>query len=949
MSAWAQSVTPSVAEAVELALAKAAIATQKADAAAASATAAEAARDAAEALVAPMASAATLEEAFAGERHDRAIAPDVNAEVIAAAARIRWDLLLTPIKSGSSWDSTAQIQSDLNKLAAATGGKIEIPEGDYYIDPVTIMPAANTLDQNCNLTLTARGRGARLIARSPGMPYMIRARGGRLLLDGVSLHDPSDYCDTAVLFDPLVAYDVNFDLRVKSSLISGFNHSFKGVGKAQSWHIDACYLIGFREAAILSSNDGRNSSITGNLIYGFSGGGDGIVYERDTTQPEGVRIANNCTLTPGGRGIKMLAGLSMHVLGNIFDQQYLGALFDGADSPLAFLSILSNWFGPRLGAAMTSCLELGSAIDGFSVAHNHVVAPRTAMRIGAADRGVIDANNLRVNGALATATDSCLEIDVTRGTSVTGNKMLVSGGALAGSLNETSDLTSASYDGNYFGAAIIRRSAKSVYGDNWGDNIGTTTGLKAGLVKDSASFARIVTDGVTRMVFTESGSGVGAFTPNDQPPNYFSLLGGNATMSIERRGDDGLPPTYSNRKRRLAGDGAVQIGDQVARFRALPWDGSAYTTSYEIHYIVSGAPTAGDVPTDIVFRRYRAGVPYEVARFDARGNVSIGPGVLPNNATDGYLYIPSMFGPPSVQAFLIDGRTPIAVDATNADLMMQVGTQWRPVYRRQNLLMNPTFNINQRGVSGEVSLGGGLYGHDGVRMGAGGAAYTFAPSGSSQQLTVTTNSIVLPIDGALIRGGTYVLSHAGTALARVWQGSPSGTFAVVPATGLVVTGLTAGAHVFVEFSAGTVLEPKFEQGELASRFEPRPLDQDLAMCRRYFRRFTGGAAYPLGVVSVQGTSLICELASGLFMRAVPSYIVSFGDADFIAAAPATGSNSWAVGVGGSSWSTKSGTATITLQANQDRALLRITGATFTAVPNQISIGSGAYIDISAEL
>jgi hypothetical protein len=147
----------------------------------------------------------------------------------------------------------------------------------------------------------------------------------------------------------------------------------------------------------------------------------------------------------------------------------------------------------------------------------------------------------------------------------------------------------------------------------------------------------------------------------------------------------------------------------------------------------------------------------------------------------------------------------------------------------RNRLRNANFAINSRNISGTVTLGAGALGHDGVVAGASGATYTFAMSGLDMALDISAGSLALPIDRAQVEGGTYVLSQAGTAQARIWQTSPTGTFAAVGA-GLVVSGLTANTLTAVEFSTGTVLRPQLEPGNVATAFERRPRNVELALC-----------------------------------------------------------------------------------------------------------------------
>lgn len=161
-------------------------------------------------------------------------------------------------------------------------------------------------------------------------------------------------------------------------------------------------------------------------------------------------------------------------------------------------------------------------------------------------------------------------------------------------------------------------------------------------------------------------------------------------------------------------------------------------------------------------------------------------------------------------------------------------------YVFRNRLRNATFAINQRAVSGTVTLAAGQYGHDGVKGGASGCTYTFSTSGLDTTLSISAGSLILPVEANLIEGGSYVLSHAGTAQARVWQGtgsSGSGAYASVP---LVLTGLTAATQTNVEFSTGTVQRPQLEPGVIATAFERRPASVELVLCRIYYSLINTG-------------------------------------------------------------------------------------------------------------
>lgn len=185
----------------------------------------------------------------------------------------------------------------------------------------------------------------------------------------------------------------------------------------------------------------------------------------------------------------------------------------------------------------------------------------------------------------------------------------------------------------------------------------------------------------------------------------------------------------------------------------------------------------------------------------------------------------------------------------------------------RNRLRNGSLSINQRAVSGTVTLAAGAYGHDGVKAGSSGATYTFAVSGIDTVLTVTAGSLIMPIEAGMIEGGTYTLSHAGTAQGRVWQGtgsSGSGSYAAAPFT---TTSLSDNTQTNVEFSTGTVLRPQFEPGDVATTFERRPPGVELALNLRYFM-----STYASGVAP--GTAGAAAAFSA-FLPAVAAYAVLF--------------------------------------------------------------------------
>lgn len=170
-----------------------------------------------------------------------------------------------------------------------------------------------------------------------------------------------------------------------------------------------------------------------------------------------------------------------------------------------------------------------------------------------------------------------------------------------------------------------------------------------------------------------------------------------------------------------------------------------------------------------------------------------------------------------------------------AELLLSLGLNGASAVAHRNRLINGNLSINQRGAP-TASTAYTAYVFDRWRAGAGGVTLSWAAAANGDvTATITAGSLVQVIEGALYlpEGGTYTLSWAGTAKARVYQGAAGGTYVASP---LVVNGLTAGALTTVEFSTGTLGLVQFEPGPGASAFERR--DDEMDRCLRYFRRLT---------------------------------------------------------------------------------------------------------------
>lgn len=185
----------------------------------------------------------------------------------------------------------------------------------------------------------------------------------------------------------------------------------------------------------------------------------------------------------------------------------------------------------------------------------------------------------------------------------------------------------------------------------------------------------------------------------------------------------------------------------------------------------------------------------------------------------------------------------------------------------RNAVINGAFLVNQRGVTGTVTLAAGAYGHDRWKAGSGGCTYTFSTTAGVTTLSITAGTLQQVIEGANIGTGTYTLSWVGTATGRINSGSYG-------ASGTVSASLTAGTNQTVEFSTGTVSYVQLEPGSKATPFEFRPVGTELSLCQRYFN-LIGASSYGIyaSYYGAAGSSMSIPF-SFPSMRATPTTTIN---------------------------------------------------------------------------
>ena len=294
----------------------------------------------------------------------------------------------------------------------------------------------------------------------------------------------------------------------------------------------------------------------------------------------------------------------------------------------------------------------------------------------------------------------------------------------------------------------------------------------------------------------------------------------------------------------LSGGDLNQLGKAIAGYSA---NGTFYTDSGTANAYVLTTIGSKQSPTAFV-----DGMVVEfVAGNDNSGASTVNPAGL------GVKSIKSKGGN-ALGAGEITGRVRCVYDSVNGWFELVTLTTG---LGRKNSIINSRFRVNQRVVSGTVSLSAGEYGHDRFRGGSAGATYTFSTSGGVTTINISAGTIEQEIEANNINAGSNVLSWSGTAQGRIDAGSYGDT-------GEVTASLTGSATVTCEWDTGTLSLCQLELGTSATISEFVTVEQELVECRRYFWAMLDEGVSILGARKVNASSAAAVTTSTFSISAV---------------------------------------------------------------------------------
>lgn len=180
-----------------------------------------------------------------------------------------------------------------------------------------------------------------------------------------------------------------------------------------------------------------------------------------------------------------------------------------------------------------------------------------------------------------------------------------------------------------------------------------------------------------------------------------------------------------------------------------------------------------------------------------------------------------------------------------------------------NIVINGSFNINQRGTPLSPTLSAGQFGYDRWKAGGSGCTYTTTYSvGSVTTINIASGSLVQLVGAGYQSPGWYTLSWTGTATARI----DNGAYSASP----ISVYLPATNPVSVEFGPGSVTLVQLCKGNVVTPFKHRLYTEELLACQRFYQN---GLVEFCGNVSAGGTYYI-RVPFQTEMRVIPTVVLT---------------------------------------------------------------------------
>jgi hypothetical protein len=293
----------------------------------------------------------------------------------------------------------------------------------------------------------------------------------------------------------------------------------------------------------------------------------------------------------------------------------------------------------------------------------------------------------------------------------------------------------------------------------------------------------------------------------------------------------------------------------------------------------------------------------------------------------------------------------------------------------RNVIINGDLKVNQRNNVSGGNVGNGTYTYDRwvtvqtlSANTSDGAGYQNSDSLRMDALASASGQMAMEqkietpsdFDGLVMTVSAWVKSNSSNCRLNIydsgWNGIKSdahtggGDWEFLTASGTFDTGMTdLRVRIGLSNQGNTTIssgdyfdftQAQLERGDTATPFEHRSYGQELALCQRYYQRYTNtsGAGSNLFAMSqaYTTTDVIAPFIPIVSFRAVPT-ISGVGWATFTAGGANGGGTSLSLGVGSST----------------NNLRIQIGGCTSLAAGNasgiQLSAGTGNYIDLSAEL